>query len=46
VGLSVDEADLVRWVVVGARCADCGRVDGLTDFVLPGTPLREVLDRL
>jgi hypothetical protein len=46
VGLSVREDEKVTWVVVGARCADCGRIDGLTDFVLAPTPLTEVLERL
>lgn len=46
VGLSLDESDRVTWVVVGARCVECGRLDGLTDFVLPGLPLAEVLDRV
>ena len=46
VGLSVADEERVTWVVVGARCADCGRIDGLTDFVLAGTPLTEVLERL
>ncbi|MCU1600171.1 MAG: hypothetical protein JWO22_880, partial [Frankiales bacterium] len=27
-------------------CVDCGRIDGLTDLVLPGTPLPEVMGRL
>jgi hypothetical protein len=46
VGLSVADGEHVTWVVIGARCADCGRIDGLTDMVLPGTPLTEVLARL
>ena len=46
VGLSVEDGEHVTWVVVGARCVDCGRVDGLTDLVLPRTPLDEVLGRL
>jgi hypothetical protein len=45
-GLAMPDGDHVEWVVLGARCVDCGRVDGLTDMVLPGTPLREVLDAL
>lgn len=46
VGLSVPDGEHVEWVVVGARCVECGRVDGLTDLVVPGTPLTEVLDAL
>jgi hypothetical protein len=42
-GLSMPEGDEVRWLVLGARCVDCGRIDGLTDLVLPGTPLAEVM---
>jgi hypothetical protein len=43
VGLSVEDGEHVTWAVVGARCVDCGRIDGLTDMVLPRTPLAEVL---
>jgi predicted Fe-S protein YdhL (DUF1289 family) len=46
VGLSVEDGEHVTWAVVGARCVECGRVDGLTDMVLPGTPLTEVLAQL
>lgn len=46
VGLAVAEGDLVTWAVLGVRCVECGRVDGLTDMVLPGTPLSEVLGAL
>jgi hypothetical protein len=46
VGLSVREDEKVTWVVLGARCADCGRIDGLTDFVLAPTPLTQVLEQL
>lgn len=46
VGLSIADGEHVTWVVIGARCADCGRIDGLTDLVLPGTPLTEVLEQL
>jgi hypothetical protein len=45
-GLSVPDGERVQWVVLGARCVECGRVDGLTDMVLPGQPLAEVLDAL
>jgi hypothetical protein len=46
VGLSLPDGQNVSWVVVGARCVECGRIDGLTDVVMPATPLNEVLDRL
>lgn len=45
-GLSVPDGEHVDWVVVGARCVECGRLDGLTDFVVPSRPLAEVLDAL
>jgi hypothetical protein len=45
-GLALSEDEQVSWVVLGARCCDCGRIDGLTDLVLPGTPLPEVMGRL
>ncbi|HUR51966.1 MAG TPA: hypothetical protein VMZ11_07575 [Mycobacteriales bacterium] len=46
VGLSVEDGEHVTWAVVGARCVECGRVDGLTDMVLARLPLTEVLARL
>ncbi len=42
-GLSAPDGRHVDWVVLGARCVECGDVDGLTDFVLPHRPLAEVL---
>jgi len=45
-GLSAPDGEHVEWVAVGARCVECGRLDGLTDFVVPGRPLAEVLDAL
>ena len=45
-GLSMPDGEHVEWVVLGARCVECGRIDGLTDMVLPGTPLTEVIDAL
>ncbi len=46
VGLSVTEGALVEWLVVAARCVECGRIDGLTDLVLPQLPLSDVLGGL
>ena len=46
VGLSVPDGEHVEWVVVGARCVECGRIDGLTDLALPGRPIAEVLGAL
>jgi hypothetical protein len=46
VGLHLPDGEHVRWLALGARCVHCGRLAGLTDAVLPGTPLTEVLGRL
>lgn len=45
-GLSLPDGDHVEWVVLGARCVECGRIDGLTDFVLPRVPLSQVMGAL
>lgn len=45
-GLSLPDGDHVEWAVLGARCVECGRIDGLTDFVLPGLPVSQVISRL
>jgi hypothetical protein len=45
-GLSMPDGEHVGWVVLGVRCVECGRVDGLTDLVVPGLPLAEVLAQL
>lgn len=42
-GLSVPDGEHVEWVALAARCVECGRLAGLTDVVLDGTPLTEVL---
>ncbi|HVM26141.1 MAG TPA: hypothetical protein VM433_00520 [Mycobacteriales bacterium] len=42
-GLSAPDGEHVGWVVLGARCVECGKVAGLTDFVLQDRPLAEVL---
>lgn len=41
-GLSVPDGEHVEWVVLAARCVECGEVEGLTDLVLPRRPLAEV----
>jgi DNA-directed RNA polymerase subunit RPC12/RpoP len=46
VGLHIPEGELVRWVAVAARCVECGRLAGLTDMVVPGVPVTEVLAAL
>ncbi len=45
-GLNLPDGEHVAWVAVGARCVECGRLSGLTDLVVPGTPLPEVLAAL
>ncbi len=45
-GLSLPDGEHVEWLVLGARCVECGRVDGLTDVVLAGTPIADVLGSL
>lgn len=45
-GLSLPDGSHVDWVALGARCVDCGRIDGLTDFVLPAAPLSQVIGQL
>ena len=39
VAFGISEEDgIASWVVMAARCVQCGNVDGLTDAVLPGLP--------
>ena len=45
-GLHLPTEGSVAWVVLAARCVECGRVEGLTDMVLQDLPVAEVLDRL
>lgn len=40
-GLSVEEGE-TTWLALAARCVDCGRIEGLTDVVVPRLPLDEV----
>lgn len=42
-GLSMPDGDHVEWLVLGARCVECGRIDGLTDFVVNKMALDEVV---
>lgn len=44
-GVHADE-DVATWMVVGVRCVQCGRVDGLTDLVLANLPLDAFVDSL
>jgi ribosomal protein S14 len=41
-GLSTTTDDETTWLVLAARCVACGRIEGLTDAVVPGLPLDEV----
>jgi hypothetical protein len=45
-GLAVPDGEHVEWVALAARCVECGRLAGLTDLVLPGVPVAEVVARL
>jgi hypothetical protein len=45
-GMAMPDDDHVDWLVLAARCVDCGRIQGLTDMVLPNVPLPEVLGKL
>ena len=45
-GLSAPDGEHVEWVVLGARCVECGRIGGLTDAVVADQPLAQVLDAL
>lgn len=42
-GLSLPDGEHVEWMVLGARCVGCGRLDGLTDVVLDREPLPQVV---
>ena len=42
-GLSLPDGDHVEWLVLGVRCVECGRIDGLTDLVVDKMPLDEVV---
>jgi hypothetical protein len=43
VGVSADEAGQARWLALAARCVGCGRISGLTDAVLHGEPVEQIL---
>ena len=45
-GISAPDGEHVGWVVLGARCVECGDVEGLTDVVVPDLPLSEVVTGL
>jgi hypothetical protein len=41
-----DETGTAKWLVIGARCVNCGDVAGLTDMVLGEVPLDDLLASL
>ena len=47
-GISTDSDDTSRatWLALAARCVECGRIEGLTDVLVPGLPLDEVTAQL
>ncbi|MHB8340357.1 MAG: hypothetical protein ACYDB7_04185 [Mycobacteriales bacterium] len=36
----------VSWLAVGVRCVGCGRIDGVTDMIVPDLPLGDVAARV
>jgi hypothetical protein len=42
-GLAVPDGEHVEWVVLAARCVECGDVDGLTDVLSGSAPLAQVV---
>jgi predicted Fe-S protein YdhL (DUF1289 family) len=42
-GLSVPDGENVEWVVLGARCVECGKLGGLTDIVVDRRPIADVV---
>lgn len=42
-GLHVDGGTEVTWLAMGVRCVECGTVAGVTDAVIPPTPVATVL---
>ncbi len=41
-----DEAGTAAWLMIAARCVECGDVAGLTDFVLNDVPVDSLLAQL
>jgi hypothetical protein len=44
-GIHTEDGD-AQWLAMVARCVECGDITGLTDMVLPGTPLDALLPQL
>lgn len=40
------ENDAATWMAIGVRCVGCGRIAGLTDFVVPGLPADDFIASL
>jgi hypothetical protein len=45
-GLHVEDDDVTSWLAMGVRCVNCGEIAGVTDFVLPGRAVDEVVASL
>ena len=45
-GLHTDADGTAKWLVLAARCVDCGTIEGLTDFNTDPVPSDEVLRQL
>lgn len=43
VGVSADADGHAHWMALASRCVGCGRITGLTDAVLHGEPVEQVL---
>lgn len=43
IGVSVPHDGRAEWLALAARCVGCGRISGLTDLMIDGLPLDEVL---
>ena len=43
VGLSADDDRQASWLALAARCVGCGRITGLTDRLISGVTIEEVL---
>jgi ribosomal protein S14 len=46
VSTTSDDTSRATWLALAARCVECGRIEGLTDVLVPGLPLDEVTAQL
>jgi uncharacterized OB-fold protein len=44
-GVSAED-DRAQWVVMAVRCVECGHLAGVTDQLVPGLPMDDVLEAL